>query len=439
MKTPFLLFLFIFIPLIILSGWSAEIYWHTDKKAYSPGETANISLSFKNTGNEVITILYVRLYPDWGHPTERNINITVMPRTESNIGLFQLKIPENASKGWHTVLILLKMKTTTEFSWEVPMPLEIVLKGVKLNCSALEEAVSCDLTNEGSTMISGKLLFYNEEKGEINITLNPGESRNIVFPAEGNVTVIFLADGIEKKVNISVFPVKLLFISYKPVIQGYMENISVAVNCSSKASIYLEVDGKRVDEVEVGKGTKTVFLKWKADKSGDHKALIGICSTKCFNHEFNITVFSRDELENLLILFKGIKEMEKLGGKSYICEKAEEDLLLLNETGDPNLLNKTKEEVNECFLYLKSSICNSLGNSTNDPDARKIIDMARKSEKPEDFIRNISSIKVERRMPLPYLLLSVLAVVSIAMFLALRERRKGFKRKYKGFKYKKAK
>ncbi|MGC9104805.1 MAG: hypothetical protein ACP5JF_08495 [Candidatus Methanodesulfokora sp.] len=430
-------FIFVFLPILLTSGWSAEIYWHMDKQVYSPGDTANITLELRNTGKEAISVLYVKLSPDWGSHVERSVKAEIKPGESSEISSFQLKIPENVSSGWHTVMILLRMRTTSEFSWEVPMPINIAKKDVELNCSSFEDFISCTISNTGATLISGELIFHEGNK-MFNITLNPGESRSIIFgPAEGNITILFRGDGIEKHINMLVSSVKLIFMSYRPIIQGYYENISVAVNCSSRASIFLEVDGRQVDKADVEKGVSTATLRWMADESGEHTALIRICSARCVEHKLNITVVSREELEKLLVLLKGIKEMEKLGGKSYLCEKAEEDLMLLNKTGDPYLINTTKKEMEECFLLLKSSICNSLGNKTDDPNARRIIEMARNSSSPEDFMKNISSVKIRRRMPTEYLLLSAAAALSITIFLALRERRKGFKRRYKGFKYRK--
>jgi len=50
-----------------------------------------------------------------------------------------------------------------------------------------------------------------------NVTLNPGGLRNFLLQAEGNVTVLFIGDGIRKSVNILVSQANLLFISYRPV------------------------------------------------------------------------------------------------------------------------------------------------------------------------------------------------------------------------------
>ena len=75
------------------------------------------------------------------------------------------------------------------------------------------------------------------------------------------MTVLFIGNGIRKSVNILVSQANLLFISYRPVFQGYFANITVSVNSTSKVSLILEVDGKTVDKAEVERGISTVLLR----------------------------------------------------------------------------------------------------------------------------------------------------------------------------------
>ena len=444
MKPKFSLFsllIFIFLPLTFLSGWSAEIFWHMDKQVYSPGDTANISLELRNTGDTSISVLHVRLSPDWGNPVEKSVNVSVMPKSSSIIGSFQLTIPENATKGWHTVLILLKMRSGgSEFSWEVPMPIEIAPRDVSLNCSSFDSTVSCDLMNRGYSQINGTLSFiYEGGRKNFNVTLNPGELRNFLLQAEGNVTVLFIGDGIYKSVNILISQASLLFMSYRPVFQGYFANITVSVNSTSKASLILEVDGKTVNKAEVERGISTVLLRWLADEKGEHNVTVRICSSACFDNRFVIKVLDRRDLDDLLLKFKKVKEawdlLKSKGISAEICAAAENDVILLNRTGDPSIFNRTKDEVDECFLYLKSSACNLLGNSTSDPESKRYVEMARKSERPEDFIGNISLVKAENPVYPVYLIPLILLAVLSMLFLVFRRRKRGFRREYSGFKY----
>ena len=61
--------------------------------------------------------------------------------------------------------------------------------------------------------------------------------------------------------------------------------------------------------------------------------------------------------------------------------------------------------------------------------------MARKSERPEDFIGNISLVKAENPVYPVYLIPLILLAVLSMLFLAFRRRKRGFRGKYSGFKY----
>jgi hypothetical protein len=62
------------------------------------------------------------------------------------------------------------------------------------------------------------------------------------------------------------------------------------------------------------------------------------------------------------------------------------------------------------------------------------VEMARKSERPKDFVGNIILVKAEKTSVCPlYLILLTILFLSIALFMTLHRR----KRKYSGFKYRK--
>jgi hypothetical protein len=88
------------------------------------------------------------------------------------------------------------------------------------------------------------------------------------------------------------------------------------------------------------------------------------------------------------------------------------------------------------FLSLRNSACNLLGNSTGDPESMRHVEMARRSERAEDFIRNISLVKAEKEAPV-YPIYLIAVILPIVLFLALHRRKRGFRRKYSGFKYRK--
>ncbi len=412
-----------------VSAWSGEIFWHVSGSG-APGSILQVELEFRNTGLTELLIRSVSL-SGWGL-LERELNVTVPPGSASYLGIFYVRIPENATAGVHRLRMTILMKERTEKewvdrTWSVSVPIDVVRRVTKpkLDCRVLNEtyvpegdeiflALSCNLSNLGNASLRGNLsVSLRNWSRTVEVELPPNSTRSFVFTLVvkelGEVRAVFSSSDIVIRRTVMPAPpaspsVQVTSIDYTTAYPGCSVPISIQLHNSGSrlggANITLLVDGSLASSLllEVPPGdSRSAILYWNVplnEPPGDHRGLVNVCLPQgCFSHQFNLTVLpggmpevSR-ELRGVTVLMGFLKE-RGLGSPPSICERALDLWTSLNSTGDPELVDRTTSALRRCFEEMRSEACNHIGNISG--LGLEFVERARSSERASDVVGNLT-------------------------------------------------